>query len=372
MIKDLEQWNKNRHVVNGIPQNTLKWMQWRHDGITATDASADAGTSPWASRLSIYKNKIEPLPESLTIEQSEKMEWGHRIEGILITKFMDDYHKRLGKNYIYDVRPGELWECDWKKASLDCAVTVSRVDCLKQQPDESWYQWKRRCKDFEPTKYSFIIECKNVSDSHGWFDKNGKETIPSYYRDQVIWQMLTSGIYSAYFAVLVAGHEYIQRHMYLRDYETEAVAMMIRTAELKRCIDTKTPPVKDGNHDKEDVNNSLDILTQLAANEDQDLNDAEPVECEATLVEKYREAAGMFEIAQSKFMAIKAEISTTMLNAKSSKLLNNGNVFAKMIERHNRGRVDMKELLKDHPEIELGKYTKPSSVSRYLKVAKSL
>ena len=62
-----------------LQQGTQEWLDWRRNGITATEASAAMGVSKWATALSVYEDKLNPKPH----EPSKYEEWGTRLEPVI-------------------------------------------------------------------------------------------------------------------------------------------------------------------------------------------------------------------------------------------------------------------------------------------------
>ena len=72
------------HEVKDAPeQGTDKWLEWRKQGITATEAGMIMFPDSHSSPLTVYSNKLGIT----TPDQSDPdgyMEWGHRIEDLLV------------------------------------------------------------------------------------------------------------------------------------------------------------------------------------------------------------------------------------------------------------------------------------------------
>lgn len=182
-----------------LEQGTKEWLDWRINGITATEASAALGVSKWATPLTVYKGKLDPKPH----EKSKYEEWGNLLEDVI--KF-----KKFAKEHPeFEVRQGSCYEDDWRKCSLDGEL-------------------------YKDGKCVAILEIKTGRSFKGWYP------VPDYYFAQVQWQMHVTGIHKVYFAVLLNGCEYFEREVdYDPHYCEELEAACLK---LWECICNKTPP----------------------------------------------------------------------------------------------------------------------------------
>ena len=82
--------NFKTEVKDAPEQGTDKWLEWRKQGITATEAGMIMFPDSHSSPLTVYSNKLGIT----TPDQSDPdgyMEWGHRIEDLLVAKFMENH-----------------------------------------------------------------------------------------------------------------------------------------------------------------------------------------------------------------------------------------------------------------------------------------
>lgn len=63
------------------------WLEQRRKGIGGSDAAAVLGVSPWKSRFALWSEKVGLVTDS--IEETEAMEWGKRLEGPIGEKYAD-------------------------------------------------------------------------------------------------------------------------------------------------------------------------------------------------------------------------------------------------------------------------------------------
>lgn len=168
-------------------QGTEEWLQFRKTHISATDIAPIMGLSPWESVLSLYASKT-----SDTIEKKESpyIEWGSRLEPVIIDKVVE----ALG---IKNDKRGKVYVDGWRMASLDGEGELDgeRVG----------------------------IEAKTASDRRKWFNDDGSECVPEYYKAQAMWQMLVCGFKKVVFTVLITsgGLEWFHR---IVEFDEEAAA----------------------------------------------------------------------------------------------------------------------------------------------------
>ena len=230
------------------------------------------------------------------------MEWGHRIEDLLVCKFMEN-HKGFKQ-----CTQGRLYQRDWCKCSLDA-----------------------QC--FDADGNPVIIECKTGQNENKW------NPIPDKYYCQVQWQMYVTGIRKAYFAVLIRGHQYFEKEV---EYNPAFVKKMLEKCHVVwDCIQVKTPPASLGINaaDKD----AIAAMAGLSGH----TGPAEKVDDE--VVAKYKRLKEAYEKAEEEFTAFKNELGFKMVDA--SKLLRqDGRTFATWVERKGATSIDKTMLQTKFPE----------------------
>lgn len=306
-------------VLNAPAQGTDAWLEWRKQGITATEAGVIMHPAYKRSALTVYTDKLGIT----TPDQSDEegfMEWGHRIEDLLVNKFMEihpDFH---------DCTQGRLYQWEWRKCSLDA-----------------------QC--FDGDGKPVIIECKTGQALEKWDD--GK--IPENYFAQVQWQMRITGIRRAFFSVLIQGHIYFEREV---KYDPEYVdELEHRCRVVWDAIQIKTPPAifADGEADK----------TAIAALAGESGHTGEPQPISDSDVAKFKELKEAADKANNEFENFKNRLGFTMVE--TSKLVkSNGKVFASWVERKGSVTVDKALLQAKYPDV-YEKVLKQGAGSRYIK-----
>ena len=307
-----------RYEVKDAPeQGTLPWLAWRKQGITATEAASITFPDSHNSPMTVYSEKIGLT----THDQSDPegyMEWGHRIEDLLVGKFME-MHPNFRR-----ATQGRLYQRDWCKCSLDA-----------------------QCFDDEGNPV--IIECKTGQNEAKW------NPIPDRYYAQVQWQMMVTGIRKAYFSVLIRGHHWFEKEV---DYNPEFVKKMVdKCFYVWDCIQNKTAPASLGI-------NSAD-KDSIAAMAGEAGHSGPAVSVDEATVAKFKELKEKAELADEEFTKFKNELAYKMID--TQRLIGpDGKGFASWVERKGTTTVDKVKLQNKYPDI-YNECLKTGAGSRYVK-----
>lgn len=317
--------NEEVEVKNGLfafevkdapEQGTDKWLEWRKQGITATEAASIMYPSKWGSPLSIYTDKLG-LTNKSQDDSEGFMEWGHRIEDLLVKKFMENH----GQFRV--CTQGRLYQRNWAKCSLD-------AQCFDDKG--------------EPC----IIECKTGQHEDKW------DPIPERYYAQVQWQMYVTGIRKAYFSVLIQGHIWFEREV---EYCPEYVKKLLdKCFYVWDCIQRREAPATLGDFESD--------ATAIAAIAGDTGHSGEPLEVDTDLVGKYIALKEAYERAEQEFKEFKNSIGLEMVD--HSKAVCDGKTFATWVERKGAVSVDKKLLEAKYPEI-YKECLKQGAPTRYIK-----
>lgn len=282
-----------------LTQGTQEWLDWRLNGVTATEASAAAGVSKYATPLSVYRDKLNPTNDGQP--KTEYQEWGTLLEPVLRNKFRANHPE-------FEVRDGECYEDDWKKCSLD---------------GECW-------KDGE---FAAILECKTGYDASKW------NPIPDGYKAQATWQMIVTGVRRVYFAVLIDGHHYFER---CYDYDQEYAEFVLKYAtELWSCICSKTEPTVTYSSD---VDANLLLVDATAAKDDE-----RTVELEKDEYDMYVNVTAKIEELLLVQKVLKAKF--TQYLSKAGCLTYGGAKVGRIITMKGRSSIDSNKLKSEYPEV---------------------
>jgi putative phage-type endonuclease len=150
------------------------WLEWRREGVGASDVAAIVGLSPYASAWSVWAEKV-----GLTVGQAETgvMEAGRWLELAICPWFAERTGLHVAGAQTRCTHPKERW----MRATVDGFIVESHpVD------------WDEQCLD-DPLG---ILEIKTVARWGRWTE------IPAHYQTQGQWQMAVTGLPQVWFAVL--------------------------------------------------------------------------------------------------------------------------------------------------------------------------
>lgn len=157
-----------------------EWHQLRSKGVGGSQVGTIAGLNKWESPYTAwakYTGKIDS-----EIPDSPAMEWGRRLESVVLDKFKDE-HPEL--DVIDEVGTWQNLERPYQIANPD-GIAMDEFGNLS------------------------VIEIKTARFPDDW--DNG---VPLYYLTQVQWYLSCLDIQRAYVAVLIGGSDY-------REFEIEA------------------------------------------------------------------------------------------------------------------------------------------------------
>jgi putative phage-type endonuclease len=191
--------------VNAVPLPDFKpgspeWMK----RMTASKVAAVLGLSPWESRFSLWHRMAGLIPGQPETDQTRR---GHYLEGAVADWFADQHPEWMVKapRAVGFAHP----EREWQAASPDRIVYVSG------RPAED-----------------AVLEIKTTAVDDEW-GAAGTDEIPPYYRAQVVWQLDTLGLSTAYVAVLLPRLEFRE---YRIDYNADEAAYI--RAEARDFLDS--------------------------------------------------------------------------------------------------------------------------------------
>lgn len=174
------------------------WLDQRSTRIGGSEVAVVLGLSPWESPFSLWHRKQHRLGP---IADNEPMEWGRRLEDVILAKFREDRADDAG--VLPHVQLGTTWERDgWRLANPDAIATL----------------------DGE----AVVVEIKNAARGDAW-----EAGPPVHYLTQVQWYMDVLDIDRAILAVLIGGNDYRE---YPVDRSPDDAALMV--AKCKEFIDS--------------------------------------------------------------------------------------------------------------------------------------
>ncbi|MFE7954428.1 YqaJ viral recombinase family protein [Streptomyces sp. NPDC057413] len=178
--------------------------------ITATEAAAVVGLSPWLSPFSLWHKKAG-LPVA-PFETSPEMKWGSRFEDDVAEEFAE----RHPEHPLLTTGTWRHRDRTWQRAT----------------PDRLWGD--------------SLVEIKTAASPEGW-GPDGSDEFPVHYRCQVTWQQDTLGLHKpARLAVLILPYDYRE---YVIEWDPEGAKVLREAAErFLRSVERGERPPIDG-HD---------------------------------------------------------------------------------------------------------------------------
>lgn len=183
---------------------TPEQLRERKRYIGASEAAAACGLSPWQTPFELWQSKVS---EDVTDIDSPAMEWGRRLEAVVLAKYAEDTGTQPEAPCPFRVSPDYPW--------MGCTP-----DALL--PDR-------------------VIEVKTagLAKAREWGDP-GTDAVPLQYLLQVTHQMIVTGLRRADIPVLIGGSDY---RVYSIAYDAELAEMLIeRQRVFWQHVESNTPP----------------------------------------------------------------------------------------------------------------------------------
>lgn len=260
------------------PSNSPEWHEMRRLGIGGSHVGTILGLSKWDSPYSLWARKtgrLEPTP------QTEPMEWGHRIEPVIIDKFEEE-HPEL--EIIRDVGTWCHRDRSWQIANPDALFV-----------DRETGEWG-------------VLEIKMSR-----YDDDFRDGPPRNYRAQVQWYMNVLGFERAVIAALFGGNQYREFEVDANEFEQEI--LIERAADFRRYLEEDREPDFDGSTATYEavraVHPEIEPKSQVEV---------------GTLGRAYLDAIREAEVAESRALELKSRLMAEMGSAQKATM--NGEVIA--------------------------------------------
>ena len=248
---------------NGTPE----WHDLRSSGIGGSEVAIICGLSKWESAFTLWAKKTGRIEESFT--GSEAMEWGNRLEPVIIDKFADSHPELVIHR---DVGTWHHPDREWQRAN---------PDGIFQDGDEFG-----------------IIEVKTSQ-----FEDDWRDGVPRYYEAQVQWYLQVFGYARAFVVVLFHGNKYAEFEIAASSFVQET---NLETATLFReALEVDKAPDYDGS------TSTLQTVRSLHPQ-----IDPEGEEELGWLGVEYFAAAANVADAESKLNELKSRVMAAMGNSK--------------------------------------------------------
>jgi putative phage-type endonuclease len=256
------------HLIGNFANQSPEWHELRARGIGGSEVGTICGLNPWESAYTLWAKKTGKIDG--TIPTSEAMEWGTRLEAVIIDKFADEHpeltlHRNVG-----------TWasnERDWQIANPDAI--------------------------YERDGQLGLIEVKTARYEDAW--ANG---VPAHYAAQVQWYLQTLGLPHAYVVVLFSGSKY--REFELHADEFEQSMNLASVIDFKKFLDSGDAP---------DFSAPMVSTYETVRQEHPDIDGDGEVEL-GSLGSIYEQAANEVALAEETLNRVRSEILAAMGTAK--------------------------------------------------------
>lgn len=270
--------------LGNYPSGSQEWLDLRKSGIGGSEVAVICGFSKWTSPYTLWAQKTGKIAGEISVNES--MEWGTRLESVIIDKFEESHpelkiHRNVGT---------------WRHPEREFQVT--NPDAIYEREDGTLG----------------IVEIKTAMYEDDW-----KDDVPKYYKTQVQWYMQTFGLKHAYVVCLFHGNKYREYELEANDFEQEVAVHMV-TRFIDYIKEDKAP-------DFDGANSTLETLRALHPEIDPELE----VEL-GDLGNEYFRALANLDVAQEVANLKKVEVLAKM--GKARRGLING---IPMVSRQARG-----------------------------------
>ena len=192
-VDDLENITTAR-LIGVAESGTAEWLALRESGIGGSEVGTICGLNKWESPFTLWAKKTGQIPRE--IPDNEAMEWGRRLESVILDKFSDE-HPEL--TLIRDVGTWHHKDRPWQ---------IANPDALFMDQDGNLG----------------IVEVKTAQYEDDWSDGP-----PLSYQAQVQWYMHTFGLDLAHVIVLFHGNRYREFQLPANPFEQEVNLEIVET-----------------------------------------------------------------------------------------------------------------------------------------------
>lgn len=199
---------KNLKKISTVGMEHDVWLEHRRNAIGGSDASSIIGLNPWSSPYTVWADKLGKLPPK---EDNEAMRLGRDLEDYVAKRFTEKTGKKVRRENAI------IYNDDYPFAHAN-------VDRMVVGEDAG-------------------LECKTTSVLNLKKFKNG--AFPGNYYVQCVHYLMVTGCKRWYLGVLVLGEGFYD--FTIERDEEEIAALAKSEKEFWEYVQTKTPPMVDGN-----------------------------------------------------------------------------------------------------------------------------
>ena len=197
------------------------WLEFRRQGIGASDAPIILGLSSWKSPFGLYAEKTGLI--EMSQEETELLEWGKRLEPAIAGKYTDETAR-------VTTDPGEFTIYRSESAPFQLATLDRVVVGQKANPP--------READVYPGDGPGVLELKNVIE---FKREDWAEEPPLLYQVQVQHQLAVTGFKWGSIAAIIGGRTFVWADI-PRNERFIALLLEKEEAFWKRVVDQNPPP----------------------------------------------------------------------------------------------------------------------------------
>jgi putative phage-type endonuclease len=203
-----------------------EWLDWRREGIGASDVAAILGISPWSSPWSVWAEKVGLLDGD---DESEAMEFGRWAE-LMVAPWFEE---RTGCTVAGAQTQVEHRDHEWRRCTVDGFVVES--DVVVTDLDLGLVDW--------PGEHEGVLglcQIKTTGPGRRW------EELPAHIQAQEQWEMHVTGLDHVWLPVLHGR----RLEVYELDRDQDDIDLIVaRVTEFReRHVLAGEPPELDG-HD---------------------------------------------------------------------------------------------------------------------------
>lgn len=285
-------------LIGTAESNSPEWHKQRDTRIGGSEIAVIMRCSPYQSRFSLYHTKLGSVPRA---ELNKPMEWGNRLEPVVIRAHLDNHPQLRGYPATYG----------------DTYVNV-RQPWMLAHADALYFNGSGRLVLGMEAKTGQRSSIKTPWQQEGWGPSGSTDPadMPYHYYLQILWYMIVYGLDHWDVAVLLGGND---DRYYRMPYNERLAAQVISEAKLfLEQVRNRVQPDVDAD------TSTYQTLKELNPN----VNDKESVEVSLMLATNYVAATRTAKTAEETRQKYTNLVMLQMGNAQYARDPN-GNIIAR-------------------------------------------
>lgn len=203
-------------------KNEAEWKAERAKSIGASEVPTILGLNPFETELALYFRRLGLAPE---IEEAEWMDWGHRLEGAIGTRWLESHP------HVNEARAGNVL------ANSPYAIQRQDDTPFMHATPDFVYIWT-----VGDTDHLGVVQIKTVGSwmAHHWRDDDGCQLLPEYVYAQVQSEIYNTHADCGAVACLIGGQRYLEFDV---PRDEDKIAEIIEAChEFDRRLREEDPP----------------------------------------------------------------------------------------------------------------------------------